>query len=124
MMLASVDWGCGAGRDVLCVPHKWCPQAMVQAAAPVSAGAVALGMPKLRCEQAMTECGPTCHGLSSGSVKSSDDNVSDPRVAVRSGAAQLSGSRCRPAALLTASLWFSSLNYTKHTVPSAVGRGN
>ncbi|KAJ1218333.1 hypothetical protein NDU88_005914, partial [Pleurodeles waltl] len=50
---------------VLCAPHKSCPQATMQA---LASGVAALGMPRLWCEQAMPECGPTGHSASSGSV--------------------------------------------------------
>ncbi|KAJ1139862.1 hypothetical protein NDU88_006225 [Pleurodeles waltl] len=48
MVLALLDRVC---RMVLLVPHEWCPQATVEAVAPVSAGTASSGMPRLRCEQ-------------------------------------------------------------------------
>ncbi|KAJ1158486.1 hypothetical protein NDU88_011174 [Pleurodeles waltl] len=79
---------------VLSGPHKRCPQATVQAAASMTAVVASLGIPRLWCEQAMPECGPTGHGASSGSVKSSDDGISETRVAVQSGFMRLCKQKC------------------------------
>ncbi|KAJ1107296.1 hypothetical protein NDU88_004688 [Pleurodeles waltl] len=83
MVLASVDRGCGAGRDgASCTSRAVSTGHGAGSVAGVSrSGIVGCGVSR-RCQSA----GPTGHGASSCSVKSSDDGVGETRVAVQSGA--------------------------------------
>ncbi|KAJ1150424.1 hypothetical protein NDU88_003216 [Pleurodeles waltl] len=77
MVLASVDWGCGAGWDGASYT--------LQAVSTGPGAGSSAGVSRSQWRQ-WRSAGPTGHCARGGSMKSSDDGGSETRVTVRSGA--------------------------------------
>ncbi|KAJ1158484.1 hypothetical protein NDU88_011172 [Pleurodeles waltl] len=71
---------------VLRIPYERCPQATVRQRRRCQQERWLCGCPGCGVSRRCRSAGPAGRGVSSGSVKSSDDGVSEIRVAVRSGA--------------------------------------